>query len=90
MIQPTEMIVALGLFTAVAVSIKAVANAVLRYQETKLKYTSAPVPAFSDAHVERMNQAIDAIAIEVERIAENQRFLTKLLAEREDRFIAKG
>jgi hypothetical protein len=28
----------------------------------------------------RLEHAIDAIAIEVERIAENQRFLTKLLA----------
>ena len=28
----------------------------------------------------RLEQAIDAIAIEVERIGENQRFLTKLLA----------
>ena len=30
----------------------------------------------------RMEQAIDAIAIEVERISEAQRFVTKLLAER--------
>ena len=35
-----------------------------------------------DARLERMEQAIDSIAIEVERIAEGQRFTTKLLAER--------
>jgi hypothetical protein len=29
-----------------------------------------------------MEQAMDAIAVEVERIAEGQRFVTKLLAER--------
>jgi hypothetical protein len=34
--------------------------------------------------LERMEQAIDAIAVEVERIAEGQRFTTKLLAERAD------
>ena len=32
--------------------------------------------------LERMEQAIDSIAIEVERISEGQRFTTKLLAER--------
>ena len=34
------------------------------------------------ARLERMEQAIDSIAVEVERIAEGQRFTTKLLAER--------
>ena len=34
------------------------------------------------ARLERMEQAIDAIAVEVERISEGQRFTTKLLAER--------
>jgi hypothetical protein len=32
--------------------------------------------------LERMEQAIDAIAVEVERISEGQRFTTKLLSER--------
>lgn len=32
--------------------------------------------------LDRMEQSIDSIAIEVERIAEGQRFTTKLLAER--------
>jgi hypothetical protein len=32
--------------------------------------------------LERMEQAIDAIAVEVERIAEGQRFTTRLLSER--------
>ena len=34
------------------------------------------------ARLERMEHAIDSIAIEVERISEGQRFTTKLLAER--------
>lgn len=33
------------------------------------------------ARLERMEQNIDAIAVEVERISEGQRFTTKLLAE---------
>ncbi|HET9455385.1 MAG TPA: hypothetical protein VFO66_13960 [Gemmatimonadaceae bacterium] len=33
--------------------------------------------------MEHMQQSIDAMAVELERISENQRFVTKLLAERE-------
>jgi hypothetical protein len=31
--------------------------------------------------MERLEQAVDAIAIEIERISEGQRFMTRLLAE---------
>jgi hypothetical protein len=44
-----------------------------------------PAPSVSPevaARLERMEQAIDSIAVEVERISEGQRFTTKLLAER--------
>lgn len=34
------------------------------------------------ARLERMDQALEAIALEVERISEGQRFTTRLLAER--------
>ncbi len=40
------------------------------------------IPADVSHRLERMEQAIDAIAVEVERISEGQRFVTKLLAER--------
>ncbi|HSQ29180.1 MAG TPA: hypothetical protein VLN49_04980 [Gemmatimonadaceae bacterium] len=40
------------------------------------------LPADVTARLERMEQALDSIAIEVERISEGQRFTTKLLAER--------
>jgi hypothetical protein len=36
-----------------------------------------------EARLGQMNGALDAMAIEIERISENQRFLTKLLAERD-------
>lgn len=41
----------------------------------------APV---SDDRLERLEMAVDSIAIEVERISESQRFLTKLQTERAD------
>ena len=40
------------------------------------------VPAEVTSRLERMEQAIDSIAVEVERISEGQRFTTKLLSER--------
>jgi hypothetical protein len=40
------------------------------------------VPAEVSDRLQRMEQAIDSIAIEVERISEGQRFTTKLLADR--------
>ncbi|HEY2027234.1 MAG TPA: hypothetical protein VGG78_09500 [Gemmatimonadaceae bacterium] len=36
----------------------------------------------SDQRLERVEQAVEAIAIEVERISEGQRFVTKLLSDR--------
>jgi hypothetical protein len=42
----------------------------------------ASLPNDVGARLERMEQAIDAIAVEVERIAEGQRFTSKLLASR--------
>jgi len=40
------------------------------------------VPPDLATQIERLEHAIDSIAIEVERISEGQRFTTKLLAER--------
>jgi hypothetical protein len=39
--------------------------------------------AESSQRLERMEQAMDAIAIEVERVSEGQRFVTRLLSERQ-------
>jgi hypothetical protein len=41
----------------------------------------AGMPAEAAQRLERMEQAMDAIAIEVERVSEGQRFVTRLLAE---------
>ena len=50
---------------------------------TKLENESKrpAIPADVAVRLERMEQSIDAIAVEVERISEGQRFTTKLLAE---------
>jgi hypothetical protein len=45
----------------------------------------APVPLEQTVRLERIEQAVEAVAIEVERIAEGQRFVTRILAERPQR-----
>ena len=42
----------------------------------------AAIPSDVSARLERIEQAVDAIAIEMERVSEGQRFTTKLLSER--------
>jgi hypothetical protein len=44
---------------------------------------SAKIPPELTQRLERMEQAIDAIAVEVERISEGQRFTTRLLSDRQ-------
>jgi hypothetical protein len=56
-----------------------IARAFARRLESK---PTTAIPADVAARLERMEQAIDSIAVEVERISEGQRFTTKLLAER--------
>jgi hypothetical protein len=50
------------------------------------RVTDAPgrsaIPSDVAGRLERMEQAIDSIAVEVERISEGQRFTTRLLSER--------
>ena len=43
---------------------------------------ASSIPHDVAARLERMEQAIDAIAVEMERVSEGQRFTTKLLTER--------
>ena len=45
-------------------------------------------PKISREEFERLQTAVDAIAIEVERISEGQRFTTKLLTEKEPQLSA--
>ncbi len=76
-----EIIVPLGGMTMVLAIVigRPLVNAWVRKLENESKRPA--VPADVAARLERMEQSIDAIAVEVERISEGQRFTTKLLAE---------
>jgi hypothetical protein len=58
----------------------------LRRRFARRRTGSLPVAALpaDDPRIERLTQAVDAIAEEVERIGEGQRFVTQLLAERRE------
>ena len=54
-----------------------------RHNEKMAELKSSGVRAFElESRLERIEQAVDTIALEMERIGEGQRFVTKLLAER--------
>jgi hypothetical protein len=55
---------------------------IVRAYARRLESMPNSVPPDLTARLQRMEQAIDSIAVEVERISEGQRFTTKLLAER--------
>jgi hypothetical protein len=48
------------------------------------------IPPDLSSRLDRMEQAIDAIAVEVERISEGQRFTTRLLSDRGDARLGAG
>ena len=75
------IVVPLGFFAMVATIAVGfpLARAFARRMEHGSKTKLAPEVA---SRLERIEQAVDAIAIEVERISEGQRFTTKLLTER--------
>ncbi len=74
-------VVPLGFFAMVTTIVVAalIARAYTRRLDRDLKTKIAPDVT---SRLERIEQAVDAIAIEVERISEGQRFTTKLLTER--------
>ncbi|CAA9345449.1 MAG: hypothetical protein AVDCRST_MAG11-3198 [uncultured Gemmatimonadaceae bacterium] len=74
--------VPLGFFTmvtALAVGVPLVRALARRWES---EAGQPRVPAEVAARLERMEQALESVAIEVERISEGQRFTTRLLSER--------
>jgi hypothetical protein len=76
-----EIVVPLGAFICAIVLAIGVplARAYSRRMDSETK--NPRLPSEVTDRLERMEQALDSIAIEVERITEGQRFTTKLLSE---------
>jgi hypothetical protein len=78
--MPLELIPLFGMMTGT------VTVAIIAWTVVKLRRMGQQVPpralADIDVRLGRIEQAIDAMSVEVERISEGQRFTSKLLAER--------
>ena len=75
--------VPLGFFTMVAIIFVGTPLARAYARKIGNQAVQPPVPPELQQRLEHMEQAIDSIAVEVERISEGQRFTTKLLADRQ-------
>ena len=82
--EGVAVLVPLGFFAMVAVIVigRPMVKAIAAKTEAEAKRPALPQEVA--ARLERMEQSIDAIAVEIERISEGQRFTTKLLAEVRD------
>lgn len=81
-VVPTEMIVSVISILFIGFPL-AIAFARIMWRRASQIPAPAPsqLPADSTRRFDQLEHAVDAIAIEVERISENQRYLTKLLSE---------
>jgi len=70
---------AAGVFSVL--SFFAVVYAWRRFRRRKSPKRQTPLPIESDGRLERLERGMEAIAIEIERVSEGQRFVTKLLSE---------
>jgi len=79
-----ELIEELMLFTGLMATLGCVTKIVLSIVNRRRQVSGPAVPALEEMaqRLGRMEQAIDATAVEVERISEAQRFTTKLLVEK--------
>lgn len=81
--DPFRMVVAIVVIVAVTTTIRTVLTTVFG----RRSYSGGEARelresgGLADARLSRLEQAVDAIAVEVERISEGQRFTTKLLSE---------
>jgi hypothetical protein len=70
------LVVSIGAMTGIGVMLH-------HYIQRAKRAVNKPVAGVDDDRMRRLEQAVDSIAIEVERISEGQRFLTRLHSEKQ-------
>jgi hypothetical protein len=70
-----------SIFLATALVTAYVMRRFARRRMLRTPATPALGPAASNERLERIEQAVDTIAVEIERVSENQRFMTRLMTE---------
>lgn len=78
--DPGKVIVALGFFATLTYIVRLVTVGAVSYRRQEVGASKGLV--VDEDRMARLEQAVEAIALEVERISEGQRFTTKLLSER--------
>ncbi|HKN59093.1 MAG TPA: hypothetical protein VJV97_09585 [Gemmatimonadaceae bacterium] len=77
MSDPSKLIFAVIAVSAMTYTVRVIATTVAAVFQRR----HDPMTSLPDARLSRLEQAVDAIAVEVERISEGQRFTTKLLSD---------
>jgi hypothetical protein len=85
---PEEMLITGTVFGGIALVIVAIAYARRLWKGAARVVTQ--IPSALEARFTRFEQSLDAIAIEIERVSEGQRFLTKVFADQNPRAIGAG
>ncbi|HEU5175535.1 MAG TPA: hypothetical protein VFT96_12320 [Gemmatimonadaceae bacterium] len=85
---PEEMLILGTIFTGIAGVILAAAFA--RRLIKGGGKVIAQIPAAFEARFTRLEQSLDAVAIEIERVSEGQRFLTRVFADQNPRAVGAG
>jgi cytochrome c-type biogenesis protein CcmH/NrfG len=75
-----EMIIVPAIFGIVAAVVSL--RLLLRHREKMASIATSQSKPVAEERLERLEHAVEAIALEMERVGEGQRFLTKVLAER--------
>ena len=83
-IPPQAVDISIAFFVTIAIIIIGlpIARAIARRMDRRPGPTQ--IPSDVSAQLNQLHQAVDAIALEVERISEGQRFTTRLLSEQRD------
>jgi len=83
-IPPQAVDISIAFFVTIAIIIIGlpIARAIARRMDRRA--TPVQIPNEVSAQLNQLNQSVDAIALEVERISEGQRFTTRLLSEQRE------
>ncbi|MDB4905833.1 MAG: hypothetical protein JWO05_617 [Gemmatimonadetes bacterium] len=82
MANPGEVLGVVSVVGIIGWTIRGIVDSVLHRGDARKG--SAALPHLDDDRLARIERAVDAIAVEVERVSEAQRFTAKVLTERAD------
>lgn len=80
--DPSPILIPITLFAAIPVTVIGVMLVRVLQRRVELQARRTELSPELAERLDRMEHAMDAIAVEVERISEGQRFTTRLLSER--------